>query len=241
MCRHVAVRELAAHDVGVLGEGDVGRGGDLDVVGDAGVVVAEEWLVCVIMRVLREDLHHDGNRALVSHGCEPPDNALLRRHSSIVSWSKTQSPLRTRLLSILELLDRLLDAVGRCASNDGVVLEPLLLQTRLDPAQNLMTIPGVQVDRLARAAEDDKAPDAVLGQVHGVGGLRLNVYRRGDRVVVGGLLGGEKGRDGHVDALGRRSSHDEQEKKKGVSLRDELESKETTAARELHEELVVRG
>lgn len=38
--RDVAVRELAAYNVGVGGEGGVGGGGDFDVVGDAGVVVA---------------------------------------------------------------------------------------------------------------------------------------------------------------------------------------------------------
>lgn len=36
---YVAVGELAAYDVGVLGEGCVGGGDDFDVVGDAGVVV----------------------------------------------------------------------------------------------------------------------------------------------------------------------------------------------------------
>lgn len=40
MVGNIAVGELAANDVGVGGEGGVGRGGDFDVVGDAGVVVA---------------------------------------------------------------------------------------------------------------------------------------------------------------------------------------------------------
>lgn len=164
------------------------------------------------------DLHHDRNRTLVSHGCEPSDNALLSRHHSIISRHQAQSPLRTRPMSILELLNRLLDTVGCRARDDRIVLEASLLKTGLDAAQHSMTISRVQVNRLSCAAEDNQTLDAVLGQEHSVGNLRVNVDGRRNEVKVGGLLGGEEGRDGHVDTLGRRRRHGEKEVKSMILI-----------------------
>jgi hypothetical protein len=50
----VAMGELAAHDVGVGGEGGVGGGGDFDVVGDAGVVIAGELVSCLCLILFLE-------------------------------------------------------------------------------------------------------------------------------------------------------------------------------------------
>jgi len=59
------------------------------------------------------------------------------------------------------------------------------------------------MDCLARRAKEDKSADARTSEMEGMRDLGFDVERW--RVAAGGAGGGEEGRDGYVDACGRRS------------------------------------
>jgi hypothetical protein len=213
--RHVGVGQLAAHDVGVFGQRRKCRGHDLDVVRDAGVVVAGVGGLVIVafppflLLVFRIDLHHDGDGTLVGDGCEPLDDAFLCARAGKVSRHQAETPLRAGVLCALELLDGVLDALRGGAGNDGVVLEAGLVVGLAHARENLEALLVGQVNGLASAAEHDESLDAGLGQVDGVSGLRLYVDGRCDGIVSGRGLWLEEGWHGDVDASGRRGGHGE--------------------------------
>lgn len=139
--------------------------------------------------------HKDGDRTLVSHGLEPRNDAGLRHSAGEVARSQHHAPLGTGFLGLAQLRDRLLDALGGGAGNDGIVGEAGLIQLGAHARQDLKALSVGDVYRLAGRSQDYEATDTSAGQVDGVGGLRGDVDGGGGGIVVGGRFGGEKGRD----------------------------------------------
>lgn len=155
----------------------------------------------------RERLHHNGNRALVSHGCEPSNNPLLRAGPGEITRYETKSPLTTSLLRTLQLLDDLGDIL-RCGARDQrVVLEPGAVKLLLDVREKLEALLVGQMHGFAGAPEDHQALDPGSCEVQRVRALCGEVEGCSDGIVVGGLLGDEEGWDGDVDTWGRRGGH----------------------------------
>ena len=99
-----------------------------------------------------ETVHHDGHWALVGDLRVPGYQALLRYRAGEVAWSQDHAPLCTGRLGVGQQLERIFDALRRCAGQDGIVFESGICQCFPQMAYQGFALESGYHDRLSRRA-----------------------------------------------------------------------------------------
>lgn len=154
------VRELRANNVRVSSKLLEGRGRNVQVVGDARVVVDQ-------YRQL----------GLVCHCFEPFLDTSLTDGRSKVAGTQDQHRFGSRLFALLDLLESVLDVLGCSAGNDRSVFVSRLIQSLSLALDQFIAFFACDVDSLAGGTKDDETPDATFHEKQRVLRLRFEIKR----------------------------------------------------------------